>query len=300
VKSSLSTVNQIQEYFNERLGSTYDKEEIKSICLLSLEKILEISRSELRSKADMQVQEDHGKKFISIVDELIENKPIQYILGETEFYGLKISVDERVLIPRPETEELVDWIIKTQSHHHKISNSELSGSKPNVIDLATGSGCIAIALKANLTDTNLFAIDVSKPALALAETNASANEVAIQFLEADILAPSFLHIYNPDFFDVIVSNPPYVCELEAQQMPKNVLEYEPHLALFVPDANPLLFYEAILKFAQIFLKKEGYLFFEINESLGIELVKLCISKGFRNVELKKDLSNKSRMIRAQK
>jgi len=300
MKSIPNSVQQIKEYFNEQLFPHYEKEEIKNFCLLSFEKLLGITRSELRLKSEMVLQEDTAKKFLGIVEELLESKPIQYILGETEFYGIKLELDERVLIPRQETEELVDWILKEQgkaAFSRKEMKEEVS---LNIIDIGTGSGCIALALKANLPDSNVYAMDVSKEALHVANANAQLNKLHINFVEGNIVSTSFSKEFESDFFDVVVSNPPYVCETEATLMHKNVLEFEPHLALFVPDQNPLLFYEAILTFAHTHLKKGAWVYFEINEAFGKEMIQLLNKFNYLQIELRKDLNGKNRMISAQK
>ena len=304
------SVQDIKEYFNATLFPHYDMEEIKNFCLLSLEKYLHISRAELRLKSAMAIHEDVAKKFEQVVEELLTNKPIQYILGETEFYGLKILVDENVLIPRQETEELVDWIIqefKVPGLRFQIGNSELRADinrvqNFNILDIGTGSGCIAIALKKNLMEAYMSALDISEGALKIAKSNASLNGVDLKFIQQNILtmnSPSSIDRAG-EKYDIIVSNPPYIRQSESSVMHKNVLDYEPHLALFVEDENPLLFYEAIANFANIYLKEKGKLYVEINEALGKDVVELLTIKGFAEIVMKRDLNGKNRMVRAIK
>lgn len=297
-------VQEIKDYFNFSLAHYYDREEIKNLCLLTLEKYLNISRAALRIKSDMQIQEDVARKFVLVVEELLEHKPIQYILGETEFYGLKFLVDEEVLIPRQETEELVDWILR-DLHVRDKNEALLKGTqhKPlKLMDIGTGSGCIPITLKKNRTELNVYALDVSEGALQLASKNAALNEVEIHFMKQNIL--QWKNEINADLsllqFDIIVSNPPYVLQTEKNNIQKNVLDYEPHLALFVEDENPLLFYETIATFAQKHLSESGYLYFEINEQFGDAMVQMLGANGFEKVELKKDLNGKDRMVKARK
>jgi release factor glutamine methyltransferase len=213
--------------------------------------------------------------------------PIQYILGETEFFDLKFKVNNKVLIPRPETEELIEWVLKN-------SKLKTQNSKLNILDIGTGSGCIAISLAKNLPNAEVYAIDISSEAIKIAQKNAEINKVSVNFIETDILKIEELQ-YT---FDIIVSNPPYVRELEKEKMHQNVLANEPHLALFVENDNPLLFYDKIADLAKSYLTKNGNLYFEINQYLGKETVDLLKSKGFNTIELKKDLFDVDRMIKA--
>jgi release factor glutamine methyltransferase len=226
------------------------------------------------------------EKFLKAITRLKNYEPIQYIIGDTEFYGLVFKVNPSVLIPRPETEELVDWIIKDCEDDKKI----------NILDIGTGSGCIAISLAKNLPNAKVFALDVSNEALKTANQNAINNGVEVEFIEADILSYNSLDIQ----FDLIVSNPPYVRELEKQMMSANVLDHEPHLALFVEDDDALLFYRKITDVAADILKPNGQLFFEINESLGESTKQLLDNSNYKNIELKKDIFEKDRMIKAVK
>ncbi len=290
-------IQEVKDFFMDSLFPLYDREEVKNFCFLTCEKFLNFSRIDLRQKSAMGIQEDLAKKFTSVVEELLQHKPIQYILGETEFYGLKFLVDENVLIPRQETEELVDWIVN-QNKSEDAKAQAIGQSKLTILDIGTGSGCIPIALKKNLPGANVVALDVSEKALNQAQTNAKLNEVTIEFVLRDILKTDASHETLSTSFDVIVSNPPYIRNSEQKLMQKNVLEYEPHVALFVPDENPLLFYDAIATFAKKSLRLNGQIYFEINEAFGGDVIKLLANKGFKQIELRKDLNGKDRMIKA--
>jgi release factor glutamine methyltransferase len=231
------------------------------------------------------LSEKSESQIYNIIQELKRFKPLQYILGETEFYGLRFFVDSAVLIPRPETEELVEWVISDCKGKDNLS----------IIDIGTGSGCIPIALAKNLPKAQVFAIDISEDALDIARKNALENMVNIQFIQSDILKRSLSKDFN---FDVIVSNPPYVISDQKVQMSANVLDYEPHIALFAPDQNPFVFYEAIAEIAQTHLKPDGTLYFEINEALPYETAESINKYGF-NTELKQDINGKYRMIKAK-
>jgi release factor glutamine methyltransferase len=231
---------------------------------------------------------------LSILKRLKAFEPFQYITGEAYFMGYTFKVNKNVLIPRPETEELVEWILEeTNVFKNKINNSF------NILDIATGSGCIAISLKKKLPSAEITAIDISKDAIKVAKQNAELNNVKINFIESDILKTGFDKIKIP--FDLIVSNPPYISSHEKMHMHRNVTDYEPHIALFVEGKNPLLFYERIADIASgNSLKAGGFLYFEMNESFSAEISEMIISKGFSNVVVKKDMSGKNRLIRAIK
>jgi len=217
---------------------------------------------------------------------LKEYKPIQYILGETEFFGLNFSVNQSVLIPRPETEELVELILKNHS-----------GENLKILDIGTGSGCIAISLAKNMPSAKVYAIDISEDALSVAKENATRNQVEIQFFQQDILAELPDNIFN-EKLDIIVSNPPYITPIEKYSIHDNVLKYEPHTALFVPQNNPLLFYERIADIGHSLLNKSGFLYFEINALYGKEICQMLQTKGYSNIKLYQDISGKNRMIEA--
>ena len=218
----------------------------------------------------------------------MRHRPIQYILGYTDFYGLRLRVDKRVLIPRPETEELVEWIIKT----YKTAEGH------RILDIGTGSGAIALALRKSLPVAEIWAMDVSAEALEVAAENGAALELPVKWIKADITDSSQYRQFPQ--FDVIVSNPPYVTESDKAEMQANVLDYEPERALFVSDADPLEFYRHILDFAQAHLNPGGSIFMEINERFGNEMRELLAASGYQNIELRHDLRDRMRMVRAQK
>ena len=283
--------------FYQELSSLYDEQEIDSFFYIILEKIHGLKRLDLALNPDTVLDGIHLKKWKSIVLELQTQKPIQYILGETEFFGMRFEVNENTLIPRPETEELVALILKS-------SKFRVSGSSLKILDIGTGSGCIAISLAKNLPNTEVFALDVSENALATAKINARINNVTIHFITEDILKLQNIRelaTQNPQLatsFDIIVSNPPYVRNLEKAEIKPNVLEYEPHLALFVDDLDALLFYRKITELATKNLNPNGQLFFEINQYLGKETAALIEAYGFNQVELHKDIYGNDRMISA--
>ena len=218
---------------------------------------------------------------------LKKHEPLQYIIGETEFYGFPIKVASGVLIPRPETEELVDWVYQD----FKKNNASIS-----ILDIGTGSGAIAVSLAKLITQASVSAIDFSTKALAIAKDNAALNSVKINWIEQDILSTGGLE----QSYDVIVSNPPYVRNLEKVEIQSNVLNYEPHEALFVADDNALIFYKKIATLAFQSLKQNGILYFEINEYLGDETLELVKNSGFKNVELRNDFAGKPRMLKAKR
>lgn len=287
-------VNAVISFFKSELVELHSLGEIETFISYSFEHVLNYSKTDLLLNKDLTMSESELLKFNNIVKQLKKNKPIQYILGNTYFYGLNLNVNESVLIPRPETEELVDWIIKD------YSNKKTTSLK--LLDIGTGSGCIAIALSKNISESDVFALDVSIEALEIAKVNANKNDQKnIHFIEADINHISTLKSFNfPTDFDIIVSNPPYITESEQSAMYKNVLDYEPHVALFVKDTNPLIFYVSIANFAIQKLQKNGALFFEINELFGKEMIKMLLEKGFINIELRKDINGKDRMIKCIK
>ncbi|WP_100612394.1 peptide chain release factor N(5)-glutamine methyltransferase [Confluentibacter lentus] len=277
----------IQHIFHEELDAIYDKHEVDSFFFILLEYYYNITRIKLAMNPELI--SDNSEKLFNALERLKNQEPIQYIIGNTEFFGLPFKVNQHVLIPRSETEELVDWILTS---HPRPKAQDLT-----ILDIGTGSGCIAISLAKNLQNADVCAIDISKEALKVARQNAELNDVKIEFIEADILLTESISDLK---FDVIVSNPPYVRELEKKQMKPNVLNNEPHLALFVEDENPLQFYKAITKFALNNLKDNGMLFFEINEYLGNDMIQLLKDYHFKNIELKQDIFKKDRMIKGEK
>ena len=280
--------------FTKQLSSTYPQSEIDSFFFILIEEILGFKRIDSVLKADFLISSDVLNQLQNITERLLKEEPIQYITGNTEFYGLPFLVNKNTLIPRPETEELVEWIITEVSEIHGKNITNFS-----ILDIGTGTGCIPISIKHNLPNTIVSAIDVSLEALKVARKNAKLNTVEINFIEQDILNTDDLNqVLDSKKIDIIVSNPPYVRNLEKAEIKNNVLENEPHLALFVEDNNPLIFYDKIANLAVKHLTKNGLLFFEINQYLGKETVEILNKKGFKNIELKKDFVGNDRMIKA--
>lgn len=279
----------IKEYrteFLQELTPIYDAGEAESFFYLILEEKNQLKQIDLALHPDLIFSADEIMVWNSLLESLKKEIPIQYILGKTNFYGLDFYVNENVLIPRPETEELVEWILESQK-------SKVKSQKPKILDIGTGSGCIAISLAKNLSEAAVFAIDVSEKALATAKKNAAINEVNVTFIEKNILETEDLE----QQFDIIVSNPPYVRNLEKEEIKKNVLEHEPHLALFVEDNDALIFYRKIAALAQKNLSPNGQMYFEINQYLGVEMKDLLEKMNFKNIELRKDIYGNDRMIK---
>lgn len=284
-----NTVISARAYFNDRLADLFTPNELKLMFNEFLIVRLKISRSELHFSEKLKLSESDLLYFRSCVHRLKDNEPFQYILGSTEFYGLEILCDKRALIPRPETEELVDWIVKDYA-----SNQPLK-----ILDLCTGTGCIALALKSLLTTSNVAGIDISEDALMLAKANGLKNSLGVSFYKVDLLK-----LKEDDFpqfqFDIWVSNPPYIPHKEKENMHANVLDFEPEIALFVEDNDPLMFYRIIAQQGLIHLKTGGKLFFEIHENLGTEMIELLSNIGYSEIELRKDLQGKNRMLKGVK
>ncbi len=286
-------------HFFNSLQNIHEEQEIESFFFILTEYLHHLKRVDVALQPDFELSDSDIQKWNAIVSDLQQEKPIQYITGETWFYGLQFEVNENTLIPRPETEELVEWIIESQK-------SNVQSQTLAILDIGTGTGCIPISLKTNILQANVSAIDVSEHALEVAKRNAELNKVEINFIQANILEVQDLsQLSTPNSqlrtnFDIIVSNPPYVRNLEKQEIKKNVLEYEPHLALFVEDTDALLFYRKIAQLALKNLSPNGLLFFEINQYLGNETVELLKNLGFKNIELKKDLYGNDRMIKCEK
>ena len=283
----IMTLKEFRFYIHKVLSKTYPKTEIDSFFFLIMEEMLNLQRIDTVLTPNFLITQDNLTRLKNIIIRLQNEEPIQYILKKTTFYGLPFIVDKNTLIPRPETEELVAWIIKEAS---KIKLQK--GKKLSILDIGTGTGCIAISLAKNISKTHISALDISEDALKIAKQNALLNNVEIDFYEIDILNTNSL----PQQFDIIVSNPPYVRESEKIGIKKNVLQNEPHIALFVENENPLLFYKKIADLAKKYLSEKGVLFFEINQYLEKETVKMLEKKGFKNIDLKKDLFGNYRMI----
>lgn len=275
----------LKEYrldFVTQLTAIYDVEEAEHFFVITLENLKGWHRADVVINPDAELTPDEIKQWNEVLQALKNQQPIQYIFGKAYFYGLQFIVNKHTLIPRPETEELVEWILAEYSTKRELK----------ILDIGTGSGCIAIALAKNLPNAEVHAIDVSAEALAVAKKNAETNTANVTFMHYDILNIKKL----PDAYDCIVSNPPYVRELEKKEIKSNVLDYEPHLALFVKDNDPLIFYKKISELAQHSLNENGKLYFEINQYLGAETVTAVESYSFENVVLKKDLSGNERML----
>ena len=271
----------------DNLSRLYSKQEIDSISMLIFEKILDLSRFQVHLRQLETISAANLTQIKEIINRLIQFEPIQYILGETEFYGSVIKVNPAVLIPRSETEELVDWIIKD----YQLLN-------PVILDIGTGSGCIPISIVKNISGARAEGWDISIDALMVAKQNAENNNVQVEFFYADILRQ--IHPTPKEKYDIIVSNPPYVTNSEKSLMLRNVTDYEPHIALFVPDTDPLIFYRVIADLALNLLLPNGRIYFEINEKFGNELKDLLVLKGFRDITIRKDINGRDRMVRAER
>jgi release factor glutamine methyltransferase len=280
------TLPQIKELFFERLQGLYPETEIESLFYLILEHHLGIKRIDLALRPELRTQVQDTDDFEKSLDQLARHRPIQYIMGQTEFAGMTFKVDESVLIPRPETEELVHWITETALHL----------TSPRILDIGTGSGCIPISLSKRIQGAEVHALDISPMALEIARDNARRLQAEVRFFQHDILGPEELDLS----YDVLVSNPPYVRKSEKGMMRDNVLKHEPELALFVDDEDPLLFYRRISEHALRSVESGGYLFFEINEALADRTIALLADGPFTDIEVKKDIYGKDRMIRAVK
>jgi len=273
-------VSNIIPYFKEELLAVSQEREIISWAYIVMEFLLGHNRSDCIIHANKEITTEITDRIKQIIADLKTKKPIQYILGETEFYGLQFKVNEHTLIPRPETEELVEWILK----------EEFSSA----LDIGTGSGCIAITLAKN-TNAKITAIDISKEAIDVAKENTKNNKVEIDFMLQDILQAETL-----SKVDLIVSNPPYILNSEKEKMEANVLDFEPDLSLFISDNDPLLFYKKIGVLAEKSLNCGGKLYFEINEKYGAEILEMLSKIGFVDIALKKDINDKDRMVKATK
>jgi release factor glutamine methyltransferase len=280
-------IKNYKSQFIEALSEIYDNLEAESFFYLILEKKHRLRRIDLALEPDFKLSETEIASWNGVMEQLKREIPIQYILGTTHFYGLEFEVSQHVLIPRPETEELVQWII---SDNLKIRQSQ----NPKILDIGTGSGCIAVALAKNIPNAQVFAVDVSGEALEIARKNAERNQAAVTFIRKDILETEDLK----ESFDIIVSNPPYVRQLEKVEIKKNVLEHEPHLALFVDDHDALVFYRKIAALATRHLNANGHLYFEINQYLGNEMIELLEKCNFKGIELRKDIYGNDRMTKA--
>jgi len=283
------TLQEAKQLFQNQLRNLFLQDEINNFFFLIIEKEFGYNKSKTIMRLDEPLSMGESIMIHGCLNRLKKSEPIQYILGETEFYGMYYKVNRDTLIPRPETEELVDWIISDVK-------MEIQDAPLRIVDLGTGTGCIAISLARNIRESEVWGWDVSEGALKVARKNAKSNKVHVNFERRDMLKLPEIN----DKYDIIVSNPPYVRESEKKAMKKNVLDYEPAIALYVPDNDPLVYYKAISRWAQDALKPGGALYFEINEYLGNEVIKLLEQEGFSEIELNKDLSKRDRLVRAFK
>jgi release factor glutamine methyltransferase len=290
MKIATNKLSDLYEFYKSELSLIYDEGELYSIFELVCEKYLNYSKTQVTQYFNENINQSNLINIYNAGVELKKGTPIQYILKEAFFYDLIFNVSNEVLIPRPETEELVNLIIKSQ-----IANN----SNPiTILDIGTGSGCIPITLKKHLPQAKVFGIDISEQALEVAKSNAIKNDVDVEFIKEDILS-DFL-ILNSNF-SIIVSNPPYVLNSEAQQMDARVLEHEPHLALFVEDNDPIIFYKRIIDLCDKYLEEKGWLFFELNPMYAIDVKNYANdSKIFNFTEILSDMSGKQRFLKAQK
>ena len=280
-------LSQLKINFTTVLQGVYDKEEVHCFFYILCDFFLQYSRFEVSMALDTIVSAKNITAFDMALLRLKKQEPIQYILGCTAFYGLTFKVNKHTLIPRPETEELVDWV---------LSNLHDQDSMLDILDIGTGSGCIAISLAKNIPTARVSGLDISEKTLEVAQENAVKNQVLVSFCKKDILETTALK----NKYNVMVSNPPYVRQLEKKAMNANVLDYEPGVALFVPNEDPLLFYRKIAQLAMVSLQTRGWLYFEINEYLSKEMDVLLKDIGFANIEIKKDFREVPRMIKCQK
>jgi len=282
---NLQNLKEIRQYLLKELNDSYQKGEISILSDILIKTSTGLKKLHQLFNPEQTVTIEQSAQIIAMCRELKKGKPVQYIVGETIFYDCTIRLDTSTLIPRPETEEMVDLIIKENRH--------FSG---NIVDIGTGSGCIAIALAANLPGSSVTGVDISSEAIAAARENANINKVKVLFREGDVFNPASL---NFESAGIIVSNPPYVLESEKKLMNRNVLDHEPFLALFVPDNDPVLFYRAILRIAENSLIPHGKIYFEINEKMG-EMVSGLMAGGYSEIEIIKDLNGKDRIIKGRK
>ena len=303
MKVASNLVKDIRKYYCDQLCSIYDKDEANTMILILFEHYFNIDRVKMALEPDIRLSESEMLKIHFAVKDLLKNKPIQYIIGETEFCELKFKVNENVLIPRPETAEMIYKIVNESPSQ---SQSSTANSQKLILDIGTGSGCIAISLAKMLPESHVYALDISEKALVVAKENAKINDANITFIQDDIftmtktitktITKTMTKTMTQTKFDIIVSNPPYVRELEKADMRDNVLKWEPYKALFVSDDNPLIFYRKILEFAKTHLNNNGEIWFEINEYLSKEMIDLCHELGFSNVKMHKDFRGKERIM----
>lgn len=286
-----TAIKAIRLEFQKELQALYSVDEVDAVFYLCLEHVLGLERHEVLIERFIEITSSQNKEIQSCLSRLKAHEPIQYIFEKAHFFGLNLKVNKHVLIPRQETEELIDKIIKQASNLPTV----------RILDIGTGSGCIAIALAQHLDKAQVYALDISAQALDVASENATRNNTSVHFFKADILNPEEWEKMIKDLkFDIIVSNPPYVRHLEKSEIQPNVLDFEPHLALFVSDKDPLKFYKAIVTFAENHLKSNGQLYFEINQYLGEATLNLLQNEAFQNSKIIKDINANDRFISATK
>lgn len=288
-----NNIKDIFAHYRKQLSSIYDEGELKAVMHLAFEHVLGFSKTDMLTRSTENVSESDLLKLHFICKRLSKHEPIQYILGETVFYRLRFKVNPHVLIPRQETEELVDIVIKDTLSVKRLA------PEFNILDIGTGSGCIAVTLKKQLLNASIYALDVSEEVLDVALQNAELNKADVKFIHGDILKPASIS-FPANSFDVIISNPPYITRSESAEMDARVKDHEPQLALFVENDDPLVFYRAICQFARQKLAPHGKLYFELNAAYGEATQKLVLSEGFKKAELIKDLSGKDRILIAEK
>lgn len=282
----LPTIHQASTQLKEALSNIYEIEEVKAIASIVLESVLQKNRLLLQVDRNQTLTVEQFEKLNDITARLLQKEPVQYVLGKADFYGLQLKVNPSVLIPRQETEELVHWMVESVPKN----SDEL-----HILDIGVGSGCISLALKKEFPNTDITGIDVSREALAVAQENADFLQLPIQLQSLDVLDRTLWGLLPK--FDIIVSNPPYICENEKELLDENVVAHEPSLALFVKDSDPLLFYKTIADLAQLKLHQNGQLFFEVSAHFGDDCRKMLINKNFQ-ARLRKDINGKARMIQA--
>ncbi|RAU84152.1 peptide chain release factor N(5)-glutamine methyltransferase [Pontibacter arcticus] len=284
----MATVQEMRERIRQSINTAYPEPEAGSIAQLVLEAVLQQNRIDLTLNTNKDVTAAQEQQVLKAISRLQKHEPVQYVLGLAHFYDLELYVDERVLIPRPETEELVHLVIKEHKHAQNL----------RILDICTGSGCIPLALAANLHTSEVYGLEISEGALEVAKINAAKYKLPVTWLQQDVFEP--IESINPGSLDIITSNPPYVLEEEKQLMRENVLDFEPHLALFVPDTEPLKYYTRIAKAGFGLLRAGGKLYFEINERYGDAVRTALLQAGFAEAVIIQDMFDKERIVRAVK
>ncbi len=287
------TINEAYQHLLDELFSVYERDEAETIARFVFEDVFSLKPSAVVMDADKIFQEENILKLKDCISRLKNHEPVQYVTEKAFFYGNEFDVTPSVLIPRPETEELVEWVIQTNNSWQLEVGSLQIDKKQKILDIGTGSGCIAISLKENIPSAEVYAIDISVTALEIAKLNSEILKQKIHFAHADIL-----NLENPlgKQFDIIVSNPPYITESESSTLDKNVIAFEPHVALFAIGSDPLIFYKKIIEFSKLYLIAGGKLYFEVNQQYGNEVLKLLQQNGFTNTELRKDINENDRMV----